>query len=244
MKITVCKNYEEMSRLASEIMLEALKNKPNMVFGLPTGSTPVGTYKELAKAYAEGRADFSKAATFNLDEYYPIKKSDSQSYDTFMRTNLFNHINVPNDMIHIPNGEAEDADADCLAYDECIASFGGIDLQLLGIGRNGHIGFNEPDAAGLVAPTHKTSLTEDTIDANARFFESANDVPRFAVTMGMRSILSAKKIVMLASGKDKAEALSEMLNDRITTLCPATLLKLHGDVTIICDEDCYNAATK
>ena len=207
MKITVCKNYEEMSRLSATLMLEQLKEKPSTVFGLPIGSTPVGTYNELARAYADGRADFSKVVTFNLDEYYPIKKSDSQSYDTFMRTNLFNHINVPEDMIHIPNGEA-------------------------------------PDDTSLIAPTHKTSLTEDTIDANARFFDSANDVPRFALAMGMRTILSATKIVMLVSGKDKAEALAQMLWDKITTLCPATLLKLHGDVTTLCDKECYEAAIK
>lgn len=244
MDIIICKNYEEMSLRAAEIIRDQLAAKPDSVFGLPTGSTPIGTYKNLAKMCAEGSADFSKAATFNLDEYYPIKKSDSQSYDKFMRTNLFDHINVPNDMIHIPNGEAEDPDAECKAYDECIASFGGIDLQLLGIGRNGHIGFNEPDSEGLIAGTHKTSLTEDTIDANARFFESEADVPRHALTMGMASILFAKKIVMLINGKNKAEAMKYMLSDRITTECPATMLKLHKDVTIFCDEECYEAATK
>ncbi len=244
MRIVICKNYEEMSLRAAELIRAQLKAKPNSVFGLPTGSTPIGTYENLAKMYNEGQIDFSQAATFNLDEYYPIKKSDSQSYDRFMRENLFYRVNVREEMIHIPNGEAEDADAECRAYDELIASFGGIDLQLLGIGRNGHIGFNEPDAEALVAPTHKTSLTEDTIDANARFFECESEVPRHALTMGMASIMSARKIVMLVSGENKADALREMLSDRITTLCPATMLKLHTDVTILCDEECYNAAVK
>ncbi len=243
MKIIVCKNYEEMSLSAAELIRGQLTAKPDSVLGLPTGSTPTGTYKALIEMYNAGQIDFSGVATFNLDEYYPIKKADSQSYDRFMRENLFDHINVPNDMIHIPNGEADDADAECRAYDEAIADFGGIDLQLLGIGRNGHIGFNEPDSE-LVAPTHKTALTEDTIDANARFFENPDDVPRHALTMGMASIMSAKKIIMLASGKGKAEALSEMLSDKITTLCPATMLKLHGDVTVLCDEECYKATKK
>lgn len=244
MRIIVCKDYGEMSLRAAELIRAQLKTKPNSVLGLPTGSTPIGTYENLAKMYGEGLIDFSQAATFNLDEYYPIEKSNSQSYDRFMHENLFCRINVHEEMIHIPNGEAEDADSECRAYDELIASFGGIDLQLLGIGRNGHIGFNEPDSEGLVAPTHKTSLTDDTIDANARFFESEADVPRHALTMGMASIMSARKIVMLVSGENKADALREMLSDKITSLCPATMLKLHTDVTILCDEECYNAAIK
>ena len=244
MRIVICKDYGEMSLRAAELIRAQLESKPESVFGLPTGSTPIGTYENLANMYNHGQIDFSQAATFNLDEYYPIRKSDSQSYDRFMHENLFCRVNVREEMIHIPNGEADDANAECRAYDDLIASFGGIDLQLLGIGRNGHIGFNEPDADGLVAPTHKTALTEDTIDANARFFESEADVPRHALTMGMASIMSAKKIVMLVSGDNKADALREMLSDKITTLCPATMLKLHTDVTILCDEECYNAAVK
>lgn len=239
MRVIVCKNYEEVSKEAARLVAGLVALKPDCVLGLATGSTPIGMYENLADMHKKGELDFSKVTTFNLDEYYPIKKDNNQSYDYFMNENLFSKVNVPKENRHIPNGEAKDAEAECKAYDESINKAGGIDLQILGIGQNGHIGFNEPDIV-LKASTHLTGLTEDTINANSRFFEKKEDVPTHALTMGMREILKSKKIVLMANGKNKHEAIAKLLDDDITTSVPATILKVHPDVVLICDEEAYN----
>lgn len=234
----VVKNEEEMSDRAAELLLARLAATPTMTLGLATGSTPVGMYRRLVAAYRAGHADFSQAKSFNLDEYYPIAKDDAQSYDSFMRENLFSHVNIRPENIHIPNGEASDPQAEVEAYEAALAENGYVDLQVLGIGQNGHIGFNEP-ADALQAATHVTALTESTVKANARFFASDADVPRHALTMGMGSILKAGEILLLATGAAKAPALRALRGDAVTCAIPATFLKLHRNVTVICDEAAY-----
>lgn len=235
MKLIVCNDYDEVSKKAAEIVAELVKAKPDCVLGLPTGSTPVGTYKNLSAMYKNGELDFSKVKSVNLDEYYPISPENDQSYRYFMNTNLFNNINIDKDNTHVPNGSAKDADVECENYEKMIDSLGGIDLQLLGIGRNGHIGFNEPGEF-LYPLTHLTGLTADTINANARFFASEDDVPKHALTMGIGTILNARRILFIASGKEKKDAVKKMLEGKIDTSCPASLLCIHKDVTIICDK--------
>ena len=207
--------------------------------GLATGSTPVGAYNELVDMYKKGEIDFKDVTTFNLDEYYPIKRDNDQSYYYFMHDNLFNYINVPEERIHVLNGEVSDPEKECADYERSIAAYGGIDLQLLGIGRNGHIAINEPDE-NLVADTHVTELTEDTIDANARFFNDIKDVPTKSLTMGMASIMKARKILILINGVGKHQALKKLLSGEISTACPATMLNMHPDVVVICDKEAYN----
>ncbi len=237
MQIIVCKNYDEMSKKAAQIMAAQVVLKPNSVLGLATGSTPIGMYKEMIEMYKKGELDFSRVTSFNLDEYYPIEHENSQSYHYFMQENLFKHINIKESFV--PDGTAADADAECKRYDEMVESYGWVDLQVLGIGQNGHIAFNEPDE-NLVAGTHVTGLTDNTIEANSRFFASRDEVPTKALTMGMATILKAKKIIILANGKNKHEAVKELTNDKITTQNPATFLKLHKDVVLIVDEDAMN----
>ena len=236
MRIIVCENYEGISKTAAKMVASQLMLKPDSVIGLPTGSTPVGMYAELAKMYKEGETDFSQAVTFNLDEYYPINKENPQSYYYFMNENLYNKVNLKPENIHIPNGSATDVDEECANYDKLIDANGGIDLQVLGIGNNGHIGFNEP-AGELNDRTHMTGLTEETIIANARFFNSADEVPQHALTVGMATILMAKKIILLVSGKNKSEPLKRLLTGRISTAVPATMLNLHRDTVIITDRE-------
>lgn len=238
MKVIVCNNYDEMSLKAAQILKGQLDDKPDSILGFATGSTPVGMYKCLIDMYNKKEIDFSKVTSFNLDEYYPIKQDNPQSYHYFMRENLFDHINLDKSKIHIPNGDTENPDEECLEYDRAVSEAGGVDLQILGIGRNGHIGFNEPDDA-LVAGTHVTSLTESTIEANSRFFSEDEIIPTQALTMGMSTILSAKKILILANGDSKHDAVRELLSGGITTNNPSTLLKLHPDVTLICDRSAY-----
>ena len=238
MNFIVCENYEEMSKAGAEIVISQLKEKSNSILGLATGSTPVGLYKELIKAYENGDISFKDVKTFNLDEYYPISKSNDQSYDYFMNDNLFSHVDIDKANTDIPNGEATDADKECEDYEKRIAASAGVDVQILGIGQNGHIGFNEPDDA-LNAVTHKTALTQNTIEANSRFFESIEEVPTAALTMGIGTIMKAKKIILLASGANKKAAVAALRDNSLTTDCPATMLKLHSDVTIICDKEAY-----
>ncbi len=239
MKLIVTKNYDEMSTAAAKIMAEVIKNKPNCVLGLATGSTPVGMYACLTDMYNKGELDFSVVKSVNLDEYYPIVPENDQSYRYFMNYNLFDKVNIDKSNTFVPDGMTKDPEAFCKAYDERIDAMGGTDIQVLGIGRNGHIGFNEPSDE-LILGTHLTDLTEDTIEANARFFASADEVPKQALTMGMGPIFKARKIILLASGKNKAEAIKKTLEGKVTTSCPSTLLLLHPDVTIICDEDAYS----
>mgnify|MGYP000891919624 FL=1 len=237
MQLFIEKDYSAMSKKAANIFADEIRQKPDLVIGLATGGTPVGTYQELIRMHRDEGLDFSKVVTFNLDEYYGLTPDNPQSYNYYMFENLFDHINIQNENVHIPDGRATDITTYCKEYDNKIEKSGGIDLQLLGIGVNGHIGFNEP-AAELVVETHITNLTEDTIKANSRFFDSADQVPTKAITMGIGSIMKAKKIVLLASGKGKAEIMAKLLNNNlVTTKNPASLLMLHQDVTIIMDEE-------
>jgi len=239
MKFIVCENYEEMSAQGAKIVIDIMKQKQNAILGLATGSTPVGLYKELISAYKNGEISFKETKTFNLDEYYPISKSNDQSYDYFMKDNLFNHVDIDLTNTDIPNGEAKDPVSECEDYEKRIAASEGVDIQILGIGQNGHIGFNEPDDF-LYASTHCTDLTQNTIEANSRFFASVDEVPTKALTMGIGTIMKAKKIILLASGESKKAAIAALLDDKITPNVPATMLKLHDDVTIICDKAAYN----
>ncbi len=238
MKVIVCKNYEEMSIEAAAILKEQITQKPDSVLGFATGSTPIGVYKRLIEMYERKEIDFKDIKSFNLDEYYPIAPNDPQSYHYFMEENLFNHINIDRNNTHIPDGQTKDPESECDNYEKAIAEHGGVDLQILGIGRNGHIGFNEPGQL-LNAKTHLTALTEDTIDANSRFFEDSSLVPTHAITMGIATILSSKKIVLLASGRSKRNVVNLLLSNDITTGNPGSMLKVHHDVTLICDEEAY-----
>ena len=238
MKLIVCKDYQKMSERAALMVAGVVALKPDCTLGLATGSTPVGMYKRLVEMYNAGELDFSSVKTYNLDEYYPIKPTDPQSYRYFMNENLFDHVNIDKANTHVMNGEAEDPDAECAAYDKEVEA-AGIDIQVLGIGRNGHIGFNEPSGK-LVAATHLTALTESTVEANSRFFASPEEVPHHALTMGLSPIMKSKRIVILISGKEKHDALSAMLSGVIDTNVPATMLNMHPDVTVICDEEAYN----
>ena len=238
MKVLVFESYEEMSRVAANILADTVKSKPDGVLGLATGSTPVGMYNCLADMCQKGELDFSSIKTVNLDEYYPISPDNRQSYRYFMNENLFSKINVNIDNTNVPAGNAEDADLECQRYEKLIDSLGGIDIQVLGIGQNGHKGFNEPEEK-LYSDTHVTALTESTMQANARFFSEDEVMPDKALTMGMGSIFKADKILVLANGKSKRNAVSQLVSGRITTSCPVTLLNLHKDVTLICDKEAF-----
>ena len=240
MEIIVCKNYEEISTKGAEILAGQIKVKPDSVLGLATGNSPIGIYERLCLMHSAGALDFSQIKTFNLDEYLPIEPSDPNSYAAFMHEHLWDKVNICPENCHIPAGNIELSAAEdmCRQYDEQITEAGGIDLQLLGIGRNGHIGFNEP-ADKLTVGTHVTALTESTVEANSVLFPSPEMMPRHAVTMGMGVIRNAKKILLVANGKSKHEALKGLIDDSITTALPASLLKLHPDVIVLCDEEAY-----
>ena len=229
------KDYEEMSRKAANIIAAQVITKPDCILGLATGSSPVGTYQNLIAGYEKGDLDFSNVKTINLDEYKGLSPENDQSYRYFMNTNLFDHINIDKNNTHVPNGLEADSEKACSEYNEIIAQSGGIDLQLLGLGPNGHIGFNEPDSV-FIPGTHCVDLTESTIEANKRFFESADDVPRQAYTMGIQNIMSAKKILVVVSGANKAESLAKAINGPIDPQVPASILQLHNDVIIVADE--------
>ena len=235
MKIIKTKDYVDMSRKAANIIAAQVIMKPDCVLGLATGSTPIGTYKELIKAYENGDLDFSLVKTANLDEYRGLEKTNDQSYDYFMKDNLFNHININFENLNIPNGEKPDAEEECARYEAVVKALGGQDLQLLGMGHNGHIGFNEP-ADEFPKVTHCVDLQESTIQANKRFFEKVEDVPTQAYTMGIGTIMQAKKILVIASGADKAEIVKKAFFGPITPQVPASILQLHPDVTVVVDE--------
>ncbi|MEG2624924.1 MAG: glucosamine-6-phosphate deaminase [Christensenella sp.] len=233
MKFITENSYEKMSDTAADILATALKNKPESVFALPTGSTPIGTYQALAAMNKRGDVDFSQGNFFNVDEYAGMSHESEQGYYHFLYTNLYQYVNVDLQKTHAPNGMAKNLDEAAMQYEAAIDGLGGLDVAFLGIGRNGHIGFNEPDTA-LHYGTYCVTLTENTIEANKRFFTSAADVPRKALTIGMGTIMTAKKIVMVASGADKAEAIDRLMNDSsLTTQFPSSLLRLHKDVTVI-----------
>ncbi|WP_352420280.1 glucosamine-6-phosphate deaminase [Proteiniborus sp.] len=236
MRIIVANDYDEMSRKAAHLIASQMILNPESVLGLATGSTPIGTYKELIKLYKDGVIDFSKIKSFNLDEYFELPKDNPQSYDYFMKANLFNHVNIGEEDINIPNGMCENIERECNDYEKKIIEAGGIDLQLLGIGRNSHIGFNEP-GEHFETNTHLVQLDEDTIEANSRFFDSVDDVPTKAISMGIGSIMKAKKILLLASGAGKADAIYDTVNGPITPKVPASILQLHPDVVIIVDKE-------
>ena len=238
MRVIVCNDYDEMSVRAAKLVASQMTLKPNCVLGLATGSTPIGLYDRLVEMEKMGEIDFSDVTTFNLDEYYPISPDNSQSYRYFMNEHLFSKVNIDISRTHIPNGETTDPDGECEQYEKMISAAGGIDLQILGIGQNGHIGFNEPDN-NLNTVTHLTDLTQSTIEANSRFFASRDEVPTKALTMGMASILKSRKIILLASGRTKAAVVAELLKDSINTSVPATLLNVHPDVVLICDREAY-----
>lgn len=235
MKIYEVNDYQEMSRKAANIISAQIILKPDSVLGLATGSSPIGTYDQLVDWYHKGDVDFSAVHTVNLDEYRGLTRENEQSYYYFMHKHLFDRVNIVKENTHVPNGMAEDEEKECVEYEKLIASLGGVDIQLLGIGRNGHIGFNEPDSS-FAARTHCVNLTESTIDANKRFFASADEVPKQAYTMGIGTIMRARKILLIANGEDKAEAVVKALYGSITPEVPASVLQLHQDVTIVADK--------
>ena len=236
MKLVRAKDYADVSRKAANIIASVVTLKPDCVLGLATGSSPVGTYQELIAKNQAGLLDFSQVKTVNLDEYVGLSKDHDQSYAYFMRHNLFDHVNIDQANCNIPSGLTDDPEAECAAYDKLIASLGGTDLQLLGMGPNGHIGFNEPDAV-FIPGTHCVKLAESTIDANARFFATRDDVPRQAYTMGIWGIMQAKRVLMVVNGKNKAEAVKAMFTGPVDPNVPASILQLHPDCTIVADED-------
>ncbi len=222
-------SYEELSRKAADIIASQVKSKPESILGLATGSSPLGTYKYLAE---NKELDFSKVTSINLDEYVGLTGDNDQSYRYFMNTNLFSKINIRKEYTFVPNGCAEDVEKECREYDERIEKLGGIDIQLLGIGLDGHIGFNEPDDV-FTKETHLVDLDPSTIEANARFFASKDDVPKKAITMGMGGIMTAKKVLLIANGKNKEEIVKKAFFGPITPKIPASILQLHPDVTVI-----------
>ena len=236
MVIYKAKDYQDMSRKAANIISAQIIMKPNCVLGLATGSSPVGTYKQLIEWYKKGDLDFSQVTSVNLDEYKGLSPENDQSYRYFMNTNLFDHVNIDKTRTFVPNGLEADSDKACSEYNEIIRKQGGVDLQLLGLGHNGHIGFNEPDSC-FSKYTHKVALSESTIAANTRFFDREEDVPRQAISMGMQAITQARKILLIASGPDKADALCACCFGPVTPQVPASILQLHQDVTIIADEE-------
>ena len=235
MRLYKAKNYEDMSRKAANIISAQVIMKPDCVLGLATGSTPIGTYKQLIEWYNKGDLDFSEVTTVNLDEYRGLPRENDQSYYYFMHENLFNHINLQKGRSFLPDGTEPDSEKACSNYNAIIRQVGGIDLQLLGIGRNGHIVFNEPDDH-FSLETHCVDLTPSTINANKRFFEKEEDVPRQAYTMGIKTIMQAKKVLLVASGEDKAKAIYDSFYGPVTPSVPASILQYHKNVYVVADE--------
>ena len=235
MKIVRAKDYKDMSRKAANIISAQVILKPDCVLGLATGSTPVGAYDQLVDWYNKGDIDFSQVHSYNLDEYVGLTADDPQSYHYFMRKHLFDRVNIDLANTHVPEGIADDLDAACADYDEQVAAAGYPDLQLLGIGNNGHIGFNEPDDH-FSKGTHVVDLTESTIEANSRLFDSIDDVPRQACSMGVQTIMYARMILIIASGEAKARAVHDMCFGPVTPACPASILPLHTTCVVVADE--------
>lgn len=236
MEIRIFDTIQQASEAGAEIIAQAMKARKDTVLGLATGSTPVPMYKELIRRNKSGELDFAGVRTYNLDEYVGLDGTHDQSYRYFMNDNLFDHINIDKANTHVPCGNGADHDADAKQYDEMVEAAGGIDVQVLGIGNNGHIGFNEP-ADVFIKGTHVVNLTESTIDANQRFFARREDVPKQAVTMGVGNIMRAKKVILLAFGKGKAEAVKAMVNGEIDPKVPASILQLHADVVVLLDRE-------
>ncbi len=236
MRIIVVDNYEEMSKKAAMMIASQVMLKPNSVLGLATGDTPLGMYEELIKLYGKNEVDFKEVKTFNLDEYYGLNRENPESYYNYMIINLFKHININMANVNVLSGMTMNVEAECLDYENKIKQADGIDMQVLGIGGNGHIGFNEPDV-NFEAQTHLVNLDEQTIEANSRFFESVEDVPVKAISMGIKTIMNSKKIILLANGISKAEAIERAVKGKISPKVPASILQLHNDVTLILDSE-------
>ena len=235
MQIYKATDYKDMSRKAANIIYAQVIMKPNCVLGLATGSTPIGTYQQLIEWYKKGDLDFSDVTTVNLDEYKGLPRTNDQSYYYFMHQNLFDQVNINPENTHLPNGMEPNSEKECARYESLIHSLGGVDLQLLGLGHNGHIGFNEPGEA-FEKETHCVDLQERTIEANKRFFASADDVPKQAYTMGIKTIMQAKKILVIVSGEDKADIVAKAFFGPVTPAVPASILQMHNDVTLVGDE--------
>lgn len=236
MNIISVKDYQALSRAAANIISAQVILKPDCVLGLATGSSPVGAYRQLIEWHQKGDLDFSRVRTVNLDEYVGLNRDHDQSYAYFMRTNLFDHINVDPANTNIPDGMNADAPGECARYDQVIRDLGGIDLQLLGLGVNGHIGFNEP-ADSFVPGTHQVTLTDSTREANKRFFASIDEVPTHARTMGIRDIMQARRVLMVAGGVNKAQAVKDAFFGPVTPQVPASILQLHQDFILVADEE-------
>jgi len=236
MLVIIKKNYDEMSREAAKIISSKLRKKPDLVLGLATGSTPLGLYKELIRMHKEEGLDFSKVTTFNLDEYVGLPPAHDQSYHYFMYENFLNYINIDKRFIHIPHGMSKDVAAFCEWYEQRIKDCGGIDIQVLGIGGNGHIAFNEPGSS-LGSRTRIKTLTPKTRDDNARFFEKMDEVPKYAITMGVGTIMDSKEIILLANGEKKADAVKAAIEGPITAMCPASIVQMHREVYVLLDKE-------
>lgn len=235
MRIYKATDYTDMSRKAANVISAQVIMKPNCVLGLATGSSPIGTYKQLIEWYDKGDLDFSEVRSVNLDEYKGLDKENDQSYFYFMNNNFFKHVNINLDHTNVPDGTEPDSEKECSRYEDVIKSLGGVDLQLLGLGHNGHIGFNEPDDE-FAKTTHCVDLQPSTIEANKRFFASIDDVPKQAYSMGIGTIMRAKKILLIVSGEEKADILKEVLFGPITPRVPGSVLQLHNDVVVVADE--------
>jgi len=235
MEVVIRETIDEVSKLSAEIIADIIRRKPRAILGLATGSTPVGTYKELIRLHKEEGLDFSRVITFNLDEYVGLVHEHPQSYHYFMWENLFKHVNVNAKNVHIPDGTAKDVPGFCREYEEQIVKAGGLDVQLLGIGSNGHIAFNEPGSS-LGSRTRVKTLDDRTRQDNARFFSNLNEVPRYAITMGIGTIMEARHLILLANGAGKAEAISQTCEGPITAMVPATIVQLHPKATIVVDK--------
>ena len=239
MRIYLTKDYDAMSRKAANIISAQIILKPDCVIGLATGSTPLGLYRQLVEWFRKGDLDFSEVVTVNLDEYQGLGIDDKESYASYMRENLFAHVNLKPENCHLPDGKILDSDEACRRYNSLLESLGRQDLQLLGLGRNGHIGFNEPGEF-FGKDVHCVELAKSTVEANRRFFEAGKNVPAYAYTMGIRSILRAKTILVIASGEEKADAVRNVFFGEVTPYVPGSILQLHNDVILVCDEGAYS----
>ncbi len=236
MEVVIGQDYEQMSKVAAQIVVEVLNTKPNAVLGMATGSTPLGLYQELVRLHKEEQLDLSRVTTFNLDEYVGLPVNHPQSYHYFMHEHFFQHVNIPRHNINIPSGTTSNYPAFCQWYEQRIEECGGIDLQILGIGSDGHIAFNEPTSS-LSSRTRLKTLSKSTIDDNARFFDRREDVPIYAITMGVGTILDARKLVMVASGKAKARAIAQTIEGPVTSMITASAIQLHRDAKVVVDEE-------
>jgi glucosamine-6-phosphate deaminase len=236
MEVIISKTYDQMSRSAAEAVADVLNAKPNAVLGMATGSTPLGVYKEMVRMHKAGQLDFSQVTTFNLDEYVGLPVTHPQSYHAFMHENFFRHVNIPAQNIHIPSGTTRNYAAFCDWYEARIKQCGGIDVQILGIGSDGHIAFNEP-ASSLTSRTRLKTLAKSTIDDNARFFSSRDEVPIYAITMGVGTIMESRRILLLANGKKKADAVAQAVEGPVTSMITASALQMHPDATVYLDDD-------